>query len=244
MRTRNFFKKIPLKPRQVLPIEGKWRAVVAGPGWEKPAGEDPPGKKSRPINFMNRLEKLRVFGQLLFLAIAGASAVLPCAGGQGHFALRQPPAPPPSQAYLLVVGPPDLRFASGNAHDNIAPTRFYPAETNLAKIEIPLGGSAVQPEKNIPMPTNAAPPVAVVMQADSTPPPTSLPPINFAPGGTDPSIVTPDMLVGFLQPSSPGKINNSRNNSPAVVMPMNLGFTPPAAVPAPGNSSRAVYKSE
>jgi hypothetical protein len=193
---------------------------------------------------MNRPEKLRVSGQILFLAIASTAAVTPCAGGQGHFVLRQPPAPPPSQAYLRVVGPPDLWFVSGNAHENIVPTRFYPAETNLVKIEIPLGGTAVEPEKNIPLPTNAAPPVAVVMQADSTPPPTSLPTINFAPGGTDPSIVTPDMLVGFLKPSSAGKINSSRNNSPAVVMPMNLGFTPPAAVPAPGNSSRAVYKSE
>jgi hypothetical protein len=193
---------------------------------------------------MSRLEKLRVSGQMIFLAIIGAAAVVPCAGGQGHFMLRQPPAPPPSQAYLLVVGPPELRFSSVSAHENIVPTRFFPAETNLAKIEIPLAANAVAPENNFPILTNAAPPVAVVMQADSTPPPTSLPPINFAPGGTDPSIVTPDMLVGFLKPASSGKINSSRNNSPAVVLPMNLGFTPPAAAPAPDNSSRAVYKNE
>jgi len=191
---------------------------------------------------MNRLEKLRVCGQTLFLAITGA-AVAACAGGPGHSVFRQP-LPPPAQAYLLAVGPSDLRFASGNAHENIAPTRFYPAATNLAKVEIPPGGTALGPENNFPIPTNAPPLAAVVMQADSIPPPLGLPPENFAPGGTDPSIVTPEMLVGFLQPASPGKINSSRNNSPAVVMPMNLGFTPPAAAPAPGNSSRAVYKNE
>jgi hypothetical protein len=191
---------------------------------------------------MNRLEKLRVSSRMFFLAITGAAMVIPCAGGPGHFVFRQPP-PSPSQAYLLVAGPPDLRFSTVSAHENIAPTRFYPAGTNLAKFEITLGGNAAGSEENIPMPTNAAPSAAVVVQADSTPPPSSFPPVNFAPGGTDPSIVTPDMLVGFLQPTSPGKINNSRNNSPAVVMPMNLGFTPPAAVPAPGNSSRAVYKN-
>ena len=80
-----------------------------------------------------------------------------------------------------------------------------------------------------PMPRR---PAAVVMKADSTPPPTSLPAINFAPGGTDPSIVTPEMLVGYLKPSSAGKINSSRNNSPAAVVPVKLGFTPPAGVPA------------
>jgi hypothetical protein len=192
---------------------------------------------------MSRLEKLRLSGQMLFLAITGAAAVIPCAGGQGRFMFRQPPPPPPAQAYLLVVGPPDLRFATGSAHENIVPTRFSPAETNLVKIETPSGGNAMEPENNFPIPTNAAP-AAVVMKADSTPPPLSLPPENFAPGATDPSIVTPEMLVGFLKPASSGKINNSRNNSPAVVMPMNLGFTPPTAVPAPDNSSRAVYKNE
>jgi hypothetical protein len=193
---------------------------------------------------MSRLEKLRLSGQVIFLVIAGAAAVVPCAGGQGHFMFRRSPPPPPAQGYLTVVGPPDLRFASGNAHENIVPTRFTPAGTNLAETEIPLPGSAVGLEKNILLPTNAAPAAAVVRQADSTPPPASLPPVNFAPGGTDPSIVTPDMLVGFLKPSSSGKINSSRNNNPAVVLPMNLGFTPPTAMPAPDNSSHAVYKTE
>jgi hypothetical protein len=218
-------------------MKGEWRAAAAGPGWKKWRWKNRPGKNyARRI--MSRLETLRLSGQMLFLAITGAAAVASCAGGQGSVALRQPPVPPPTQAYLLVVGPPDLRFAATSAHENIAPTRFFPAETNLTKVEIL--PAAADLADNFPIPTNAAPLTTVVMKADSTPPPASLPSVNFSPVGTDPSIVTPQMLVDYLKPTSPGK----NNNSPSVVVPVNLGFTPPTAAPAPDNSSRAVYKNE
>jgi len=43
-RAHKLFEKIPLKPRQVLPIEGKWRAAVAGLGWKKRRGKTRPAK--------------------------------------------------------------------------------------------------------------------------------------------------------------------------------------------------------
>lgn len=191
------------------------------------------------MNFMNRLEKLRGSGRLLFLAILGAAAA-PCPGSQGHIMPRSlPPPPPPPQAYLLVVGPPELRFAADSVRAEIAPTRFFPIETNLAKIEMPTEKSVVEPLKNFVIPTNAAP-AAVVMISESSPSPASLPPIDFASSGTDPSIVTPEMLVDFLQPGAPGK----NNGGPSVMLPINMGFTPPAMTAAPENSSRAVYKNE
>lgn len=76
------------------------------------------------------------------------------------------------------------------------------------------------------------------MKADSTPAPATSPMLNFAQDGTDPSIVTSAMLADYLKPSSPGK----NNNSPAVVVPVKLGFTPPT--PAADNQSRAVYNNE
>jgi hypothetical protein len=164
---------------------------------------------------------------MIFLAVAGAAAVAPCA----------------DNGYLTIVGPPGLRFASGSTRDKIAPTRFFPAETNLAQMEIPPAGNPADSLNNFPIPTNAAPVTTVVMKADSTPPPASSSALNFTSSGAAPSIVTSDMLTDFLKPAASGKNNrNNNDNSPAVVVPVNLGFTPPAAAPAV--TSKAVYTSE
>jgi len=175
---------------------------------------------------MSRLEQLRVSGQIIFLVAAGAAVGAPCA----------------DNGYLTVVGPPNLRFASGHARDKFTPTQFYPADTNLAKIEIPPAANAADPVKSFAIPTNTAPVAAVVMKADSTPPPTSSPPINFSPSGADPTIVTSEMLTDYLKPSPSGRGGRDNNNGSAVVVPVNLGFTPPTAAPA--NTSKAVYTSE
>jgi hypothetical protein len=43
-RAHKLFAKIPLKPRQVLPMNGEWRAAVAGAGWNFGNGETGPAK--------------------------------------------------------------------------------------------------------------------------------------------------------------------------------------------------------
>jgi hypothetical protein len=223
------FIKIPLKSRPVMPMNGEWDAVVAGLAGVNRRWRTRPGQK-QPCVIMSRLEQLRVTGQMILLAIAGAAMVAPCteivSGG-----------------YLAVVGPPNLRFASASAHENFTPTRFFPIETNAAKTELSSAANLAAATNNFPIPTNAAPITSVVMQADSTPPPASSPALTFAPSSTDPSIVTPAMLVDYLKPSATGKsVRGNNDSNPALVVPVNPGFTPPTAVPQ--NTSRAVYQNE
>lgn len=196
--------------------------------FEKTGDGRPGPAKNNTCVIMSRLEQLRVSGQMIFLAVAGAAVVAPCAD-----VFRA--------GYLSGVGPLNLRFASASSHEKLTPTQFSLANTNLAKIEIPPAGNAAGPVKTFPAPTNAAPAASVVMKADSTPSPFSLSALNLAPGRTDPSIVTPEMLADYLKPSPAGNHVNSDNN-PANAVPVNPGFTPPS--PVPGNTSRAVYKNE
>ena len=175
---------------------------------------------------------------MIFLAVTGAASVTLCAGSQGH-ALCGSQSPP--QGYLLRVGPPNLRFESAGPPGNMAaPTRFPLTESKPATMEIPPLGNAADAVKMPSAPTNAVSIAPVVVPAESISPSPNLNAANFAPSQTDPTIVTPGMLADYLKPSSPGK----NNNSPSVVVPVNLGFTPPTAAPAPENSSRAVYKNE
>ena len=162
---------------------------------------------------------------MILLVVAGAAVGAPCA----------------DNGYLTVVGPPNLRFASGHAHEKFTATIFFPDGTNQAVMTALPAGNAAGPANNIAMPTNAAPVAAVVMKADSTPAPSSSPTLNFASSGADPTIVTSEMLADYLKPSSSGR-GSRDNNNPAVVVPVNLGFTPPTAAPA--NTSKAVYTSE
>ena len=172
---------------------------------------------------------------MIILFVAVAAGVMPCAGGQGH-ALRptRPPPSPPPQAYLLRVGPPNLRFESSHARAVATPTRYALTESSPSEL-------AVATAPPIAIPTNVVPITTVVTKADSTPTPTpaTTPTLNLTPSGADPSIVTSAMLADYLTPTAPGKNNSSR---PAVVVPVNLGFTPPT--PAADNPSHAVYKSE
>lgn len=178
---------------------------------------------------MSRLEKLRVLGQIVCLVVAGAAFVAAC-GDYG---------------YLAIVGPPSLRFASSGAHEKFAPTLFSLIDTNLAK-DANLSFKTSDGETNsFPIPTNAVPVTSVVMRADSTPSPPSVPALNFAPGGTaDQSIVTSAMLMDFLKPTEGGGNRRDKNSDSAVILPMNPAFLPPTVAPTAENTSRAVYKSE
>ncbi len=186
---------------------------------------------------------MRVSGRMVFLTVAGAASVTLCAGGQGHVLRRSPPPLPPSppspQAYLLRAGPPELRFETADPSENAAaPTRYFPAGPKPATVEIPLPGKSADAVKNSSAPAGAAPAALAAVKAGSVLTAPGLNAENFAPGATDPAIVTPEMLAEYLKPSPPGK----DNSSPAAVAPVKLGFTPPT--PAADNQSRAVYKNE
>ncbi len=193
---------------------------------------------------MSRIEELRVSGQILFLVVAGAAAQTLCAGGAGH-ALGWALSPPPSQGYLLRVGPPNLRFESGQVHEPIAPTQYSLAKSSPLKIAVATAsaGKAVDTTNNFPIPTQAALVTSEVTKADSTPAPASFSALSLEPGGTDSSIVTPAMLADYLKPSASGKASpNNNDGSSRGVAPLNPGFTPPR--PAAAHQSHAVYKNE
>jgi len=186
-------------------------------------GTGPANNNTRII--MSWLKISRVSGQLLFLA---AATVVVAASGAD--AVRT--------GYLAVVGPPNLRFAAAGVREKITPTRYYSGDTNLAETETWSAATATNTVKVFLPATNAAPVAADVMKFASTPVPTS-PMMNFSTGGADSALVTSQMLVDYLKPSGPGRDNHDRE--PAVVVPVNLGFTPPTL--APQNTSQATYST-
>jgi len=197
---------------------------------------------------MSRIEKLRVSGQIVFLAIAGAACLTLCAGGPGHALNRTSLPPPPllrpspsSQSYLLCVGPPNLRFESSQVRvKKNAPMQNSQAKPSAEATK--LAGNAADATNNVPMPTNAAPMTAVVTKADSRPASASSFPFSLESDRADPAIVTPAMLAEFLKSSTPGKDSRIKNvGSPGAAVPPNLGFKPP--MPAADNS-RGVNKSQ
>ena len=176
---------------------------------------------------------MRVAGPMIFLVVAGPVLAAPDAVNGNR------------SGYLTIIGPPVLRFASSGRHGNIVPTQYNLAESSPVKIAMPSpsAGKTPDPAINLPIPANATPVAVASAKPDAAPSSASLPVPNFMSSGLDPSIVTPAMLVDYLKPSAFGK-NTSGNSdhSPTVVVPVNLGFTPPTA-PAQ-NVSRAVYKNE
>ena len=180
-------------------------------------------------------------GYVIFSVVAVAASVSLCFGGEGH-ALRQSPSapPPPSQAYLLRVGPPSLRYESAGSRNNneLAPTRYALAESQPAKIEIPPPGSVADAVTISTTPTNNnAVAAAEMVKAGSVSPPPSLNAANSAPVVTDLTVVTPEMLADYLKPLPDGN-----GGTPATGASAKLQFTLPTLMS--DHSSRAVYKSE
>jgi hypothetical protein len=201
-----------------------------------------PGPAKNSICFiMSRLKRLQVSGHLIFSAVAVAASVTLCAGGEGH-AMRRSPLPSSSplrsQAYLLRVGPPNLRYESAGPRENkIAPTRYALAESQPAKIEMPPPGNAVDAVAISSVPANAVPATPMVVKTGSVSPTSGLNAVNSAPGVTDQTVVTPEMLADYLKPLPGGN-----DGTPAVGAAAKLPFTLPTLMP--DHSSRAVYKSE
>ena len=181
---------------------------------------------------------MQVSGHLIFSTVAVAASVTLCAGGDGHAPRRSPLPPPQSQAYLLRVGPPNLRYESAGPRENAgAPTRYALAESQPAKIEMLPPGNAADAVAISSAPAKAAPAAPVVVKTGSVSPPPSLNPVNSAPGVTDPAVVTPEMLADYLKPLPGGN-----DGTPAAGAVAKLPFTLPTLMA--DHSSRAVYKRE
>jgi hypothetical protein len=176
---------------------------------------------------------------MIFSVVAVAASVTLCAGGEGHAMRQSPPPPLPlSQAYLLRVDPPSLRYESAGPRKNeVAPTRYSLAESKPAKIEMPPPGNVAGAVTNSSAPADAAPAAPVVVKADSVSPPPSLKAANSAPSVTEQTVVTPEMLADYLKPSPGGN-----DGTPAAGAPAKLQFTLPTLMA--DHSSRAVYKRE
>lgn len=129
------------------------------------------------------------------------------------------------RAYLPVVGPPSLRLETTPVHLALSSAKiFTPDMVKNTELLVP---PIELPPKNTNttiIVANSAP--ATTSDGNSTSPLLSLPPV------TDDSVVTPQMLVDYLKPTSHG----------SVILPVNVGFTPPT--PSVSQPSRATYKSE
>jgi hypothetical protein len=204
--------------------------------WKTGGGRSGPAKNSSGF-IMSRLKSLQVSGYVIISAVAVAASVTLCAGGEGQ-AMRWSPSLP--QAYLLRVGPPNLRYESAGPRENvIAPTRYAWAESQPAKIEMPPPGTAADAVAISATPTNnnATAAVPMVVKTGSVSPPPSLQAANSAPSVTDQTVVTPEMLADYLKPLPGGN-----DGTPAAGASAKLQFTLPTLMAE--HSSRAVYKRE
>lgn len=148
-----------------------------------------------------------------------------------------------SPYYLSGVGPPILRFDTPE-RGQIVPTEFsfneskppVPAKTD---VPAPAGMSSASTNTAIASASGPGKNSAETNLTDSVAQP-FIPLIeNGQTSEVDPNIVTPLMVLEYLQPM--GGLSNTNGKGAAVLIPVKINFTPPVRV---NNSSTAVYQRE
>jgi len=195
----------------------------------------------------NFLKSQSLLSAATFLAVVGMFTAFQARGQYG---------------YLVLVGPPPMRFVAKTTNEFLIATRFplpppqpepEPVAISNAVVEIPTPPETNADIAKIPAVTDAIPPVPLA----ALPATNQASVISVSSGGNNPAdtsasagdllTTTPQMIMQYLQPdSNNGSLNQTNHPATTVFVPTWMGFVP-ALMQYPVENkteSRATYISK